>query len=125
MMMKKCVAVVVGLLLSGAALAEDLTSTQAYACNDGSEMAAAYISTDAGNAYAVLMIDGRLHIAEIAVSASGARYITAKDGGYSWHVKRGRGLLSKTQGGKDVQEGTLSCRAVSGEPPRECSFTVN
>ncbi len=122
--MKQLLVALIGVFFAGVVFAKDLTSTRAYACNDGSEMAAAYIATEAGGAYAVLLIDGRLHIAEVAVSASGARYITAEDGGYSWHVKRGLGLLTKTRAGVDVQEGTLSCREVSGEPPRQCAVTV-
>ncbi len=124
-MIRKFVVGAAALLFAGAALAEDVTSTRNYACNDGSTLSVAYISSDEGSTYAVLLIDGGLHIAETAVSASGARYMTAEDGGYSWHVKRDTGLLSKTQEGKDLQEGTLSCRESSDKAPRDCALTVD
>ncbi len=85
--------------LSNAAMAEDFTSTAHYLCHDGSDLSVAYITPDQGNAYAVLLLDGALHIARSAISASGARYVGVEDEGLSWHVKRGEGLLEQIEEG--------------------------
>ncbi|PID36179.1 MAG: hypothetical protein CR993_06580 [Rhodobacterales bacterium] len=110
-------------LFAGAASAADMTSTQNYACNDGSELGVAYINTEAGEAFAVLLIDGKMHVAPVAVSASGARYVSAEGEGYSWHVKNAEGILARVKGGVDQSEGARSCQAVV--TPRDCAFTVS
>ncbi len=97
------------LAFATAATAENLTSTQDYTCNDGAPLSVAYINTPAGDAFAVLLIDGRMHIAEIAVSASGARYVTAPEDGYTWHEKRGEGLLEWARPGEDMPARTQIC----------------
>ncbi len=88
------------LFFVGAAFAGEMNSPKDYTCSDGSDLSVAYVHTDANtgqsSAFAVLLVDGKMHIAPVAVSASGARYVAQDDSGYSWHVKRGEGLLTRS-----------------------------
>ncbi len=93
-MIKKNLVMAAALFFAGAASAEDITSTEDYMCDDGSELSVAYISTSEGSAFAVLLVDDGMHIASIAVSASGVRYVGTEDDRYSWHEKRGEGILT-------------------------------
>ncbi len=123
-MIKQIAAATAAMLVAGAACAQDMTSLQDYSCNDGSDLSVAYINAEGGSALAVLLIEGRMHIAPIAVSASGARYVSAADGGYSWHVKRDLGILSRTRDGTDLAAGALYCEERTAPAPRDCNHGV-
>ncbi|PIE13765.1 MAG: hypothetical protein CSA70_03320 [Rhodobacterales bacterium] len=93
-MMRWFAALATGFLLAGPTFAKDTSSLQNYTCQDGSELSVAYITEENGGAFAVLLVDGKMHITSVAVSASGTRYVGMNDEGVSWHVKRGEGLLT-------------------------------
>ena len=66
-----------------------------YQCERGVTLPVTYLNTASGGAYAVLQVDGQQIPMSIAVSASGARYVSIDEGrNYSWHTKSDSGVLS-------------------------------
>ncbi len=121
-MIRQFAATAAALVVATAATAQEQFSfTQTYACDDGSELSVAYVNTAAGDAFAVLLADGHLHIAEIATSGSGALYVTQPEEGYSWHVKGAEGLLERAASGEQAQETVLSCTESPEEAPEGAS----
>jgi len=66
-----------------------------YQCERGVSLPVTYLNTASGGAYAVLQVDGQQIPMSIAVSASGARYVSIdEERNYSWHTKSDSGVLS-------------------------------
>lgn len=66
-----------------------------YQCERGIQLPITYINTPSGGAYAVMQIDGQQIPMSIAVSGSGARYVSIDEQrSYSWHTKNNAGVVS-------------------------------
>lgn len=66
-----------------------------YQCERDIQLPITYINTAGGGAYAVMQMDGQQIPMSIAVSASGARYVSIDEQrSYSWHTKNNEGVVS-------------------------------
>ncbi len=68
--------------------------TETYQCERGVTIPVTYVNLSEGGAIAVLSVDGRMVTLAIAVSGSGARYVSIDEqNGYRWHIKGDEALL--------------------------------
>jgi membrane-bound inhibitor of C-type lysozyme len=85
-----------------------------YQCERGVSIPVTYLNT-VGGAYAVLQVDGQQIPMSIAVSASGARYVSIDEGrNYSWHTKNDNGVLSWQPVGKPSESVVLFKECTTG-----------
>lgn len=86
-----------------------------YQCERGVSLPVTYLNTASGAAYAVLQVDGQQIPMSIAVSASGARYVSIDEQrNYSWHTKSDSGVLSWQPTGETSQSVVVLGTCVTG-----------
>lgn len=71
-----------------------------YTCDGGQGFDAVFVNTAAGNGYAIVGLDGALIPMEVAISASGARYLSIAEDGprYQFWTKGMDATLSTLEG---------------------------
>lgn len=88
--MRKQLMLALLVLASGVQAGEDAEAVQQwlYSCERGVELPVTYVNTQAGNAYAVLQVEGQQVPMQIGMSGSGARYVSVDaTRPYVWHTK--------------------------------------
>ena len=95
-----------------AAAAPAAAALTTYACDDGRSLKASYPDTDT----AVVELDGQTHPVNIAISASGARYVG--DGLQWWTKGMADGQLSPLKAGEDIASAQgVNCKAPDSATP--------
>ena len=74
-----------------------------YACEGGRAMEVAFLNTAGGNSYAFVLVDGEMIPMQVAVSASGARYLSleGQPTRQLWEA-RGQAELVALEGGTET-----------------------
>lgn len=86
-----------------------------YQCERGVSLPVTYLNTASSGAYAVLQVDGQQIPMSIAVSASGARYVSIdEERNYSWHTKSDSGTLSWQPADESSQSVVVLRACVTG-----------
>lgn len=113
----KTVLLISACLSSSWAVAEsgDQLQQVLYQCERGVTLPVTYLNTASGGAYAVLQVDGQQIPMSIAVSASGARYVSIDEGrNYSWHTKSDTGILSWQPAGDASEDAVVLKECATG-----------
>lgn len=88
-----------------------------YHCERDVVLPVTYINTASGGAIAVLHVDGKQISMKIAVSASGARYISIDETqGYRWHTKSNYGILSHLEADHTAKETDVLSHCTEKKP---------
>ncbi|THF64441.1 META domain-containing protein [Pseudothauera rhizosphaerae] len=86
-----------------------------YRCAGAAPLQVTYVNLKGGDAFAVLLHEGRQHLMQSRVAASGVRYVDVnEERGLRWYTKGGEGFLNALAADHTASERSLlgDCRAV-------------